>query len=300
MKIVKIIEIFRRLDLSKYPEKEIRDLLINVGFAGCMTVTLHEGKSIIRARPNYNGERFSNKSDFSYKPQENNCTYQRASTPHNTMFYGSILPEDIKEGELDNVRIIGLMETVPLLRNKDLSGYQKISFGRWFVKEDINLISVVHNKSFYNKSSFTKELFDDYQLFCQQTSPEIIEEFNMFQEYIASEFAKENTNEDYQYMISAIYSELVTKLGYDGVIYPSVRVSGEGFNIAITPEATRKLELRVAGECAIYKRKDIARMGLNSIIQLDGSEDNFILDDSNNDEKEMLAKFGLTSIYELV
>ena len=50
-------------------------------------------------------------------------------------------------------------------------------------------------------------------------------------------------------------------MGYDGVFYPSVRVGGKGFNIAITPEATKKLGLYVAGECSIYKLKDHTIIG---------------------------------------
>ena len=61
---------------------------------------------------------------------------------------------------------------------------------------------------------------------------------------MANEFAKENINEDYDYMISAVFSEMATKNRVDGIIYPSVRVGGKGFNIAITPKATEKLGVK--------------------------------------------------------
>jgi hypothetical protein len=296
----KIIEAFRNLDLSTNPEKEIRELFNSVEVTAGMSVTFHKGKSVMRARPNYNGEKFSKKSDFSFKPQKNNDTYQRASTPYQTMFYGAVLPEDLREGELDNARIIGALETVPLLRDKNKSGYQKISFGRWFVKEDINLIAIVFNEEYIKKNRYTSELANSYKEFCKYTDPDIVEKSNKFQSFLASEFSKETIRNNYDYMISAIYSELVTKKGYDGVFYPSVRVAGEGFNVALTPEATEKLELKVVGECSLYKLKENAVLGLDSILEINDSDAEFVLDDSRKDEEECLKGLGLTSIAELI
>ena len=295
----KIIDAFKNLDLSTYPEKEIRELFNSVEVTAGMSVTLHKGKSIMRARPNYNGEKFSKKSDFSFKPQKDNDKYQRASTPYQTMFYGAVLPEDLKDGELANARIIGAFETVPLLRDRNKSGYQKISFGRWFVKEDINLIAIVFNEEYIKNNRYTSELANSYKEFCKYTDPDIVEKSNKFQCFLASEFSKEIIRDNYDYMISAIYSELVTK-GYDGVFYPSVRINGEGFNVALTPEATEKLELKVVGECAIYKLKENAVLGLNSILEIDDSDKEFLLDDSRKDEDECLKKLGFTSIDELI
>lgn len=70
MEADKLIKELKKLNLSEYPENEIRRLLNEIGHIGSIVVTLHREKSVMRARPNYNGERFHNKADFSFKPQK--------------------------------------------------------------------------------------------------------------------------------------------------------------------------------------------------------------------------------------
>ena len=86
MDISTLIDNLKQLDLSTYPKDEIMSLFNQVGKIGYVIVTFHRGKSVMRARLNYNGERFEKKSDYSFKPQNFNKTYQRASTPNQTMF----------------------------------------------------------------------------------------------------------------------------------------------------------------------------------------------------------------------
>jgi len=100
-------------------------------------------------------------------------------------------------------------------------------------------------------------------------------------------------------MISALFAELTTKSRLDGVFYPSVRVGGKGFNIAITPKAIKKLGLYVAGECSIYKLKDHTVVDNDAIVKLKGTEEEFKLVDIERHEKECLAKLGVTSIDDL-
>jgi len=215
------------------------------------------------------------------------------------MFYATSIPENVEKGELDNTRIIGVAETIPMLRDKNKSGYQKISFGRWYVKEDIDLLAIVHKDTYLNESNYTKELVEAYKGFIKKTPKEIADKSLEFQNFLADEFAKETINEDYDYMISAIFTELATKNGIDGILYPSVRVGGKGFNIAITPKATEKLGLFVAGECSIYKLKNHSVMGNDAIIELDGEQEEFVMKEMENSEKECLAQLGISSIDEL-
>ncbi|TVR85147.1 MAG: RES domain-containing protein [Saprospirales bacterium] len=293
------IEALKNLELSKYPRDEIQSIFNEIGRIGFVEVIFHKGKVILRSRPNYNGERFEKKSDYSFKPQECNKTYQRASTPHSTMFYGTVVPEKIQPGELDNMRVIGIAETIPMMKDNQQSGYQKISFGKWVVAEDIRLIAIVYKESFSKESSYTKELADAYKGFLYSTSLENQERSLSFTSFLADEFSKEKISGDYEYMISALFSELVIQKGLDGVLYPSVRVSGRGFNIAITPEATNKLKLIAAGECSVYKLREDTVVGNDAIVELDGTEETFILRDIERNEKEYLARLGVTSIEDL-
>lgn len=299
MDIKPLIDALKSLDLTKYPKNEILSLLKQAGKIGYVVVTFHRGKSVMRARPNYNGERFEKKSDYSFKPQEYNKTYQRASTPNTTMFYATAVPENLEPGELDNMRVIGVAETIPMLRDLTKSGYQKVSFGRWYVREDIHLLAIVQKDKYYEESNYTRELVDAYNEFIKTTPPDILERSLAYTTFLADEFSKEDIRGDYDYMISALFSELTTQRGLDGIFYPSVRVGGKGFNIAITPEATKKLGLYVAGECSMYKLKDHTVVGNDAIVKLKGTEDEFKLVELDPHVKECLAQLGVNSIDDL-
>jgi len=299
MKIKSLIDTLKGLDLTKYPKDEILSLLKQAGKIGYVVVTFHKGKSVMRARPNYNGERFEMKSDYSFKPQEYNKTYQRASTPNTTMFYATAVPENLEPGELDNMRVIGVAETIPMLRDLTKSGYQKVSFGRWYVHEDIHLLAIVQKDKYYEESNYTRELNDAYNQFIKTAPQDILERSLAYTTFLADEFSKEEIRGDYDYMISALFSELTTQRGLDGIFYPSVRVGGKGFNIAITPEATKKLGLYAAGECSMYKLKDHTVVGNDAIVKLKGTEQEFKLVDIEPHVKECLAQLGVNSIDDL-
>lgn len=299
MEIDEVINGLKKLDLSIYPEKEIRQLLNNIGAMASTVVTYAPGKCVMRARLNKDDERFSKKADFSFRPQKCNKTFQRASTPYKTMFYATAIPDKIKDGELDNMRIIGVAETIPMLKNNTKSGYQKISFGKWFVEEKLNLLAIIHKNTYYHESSFTKELVEGFKELSKNTPKELVEKSLKIQTYLADEFSKKEIRGDYDYMISAIFTEIVTNKGYDGVIYPSVRVDGKGFNIAITPKATKKIGLYVVGECSIYKLGNKVTISNDAVAELDGKQKSFKMIDIPNHQQECLAALGIKSIDEL-
>ena len=257
----------------------------------------------MRARPNDDDDvRFNHKSQLSFKPQQYNKTYQRASTPDNTMFYGCVLPEKIGDGELDNERLISMFEASSWLRDKDSSGYQKLTFSRWEVQEDITLTAIMHNESYYDASIYTKELVDAYSKFIKAYPKDFADRSLTVQDFLANQFSKEiDSHTDYK--ISAIFTDsIIYKMKdkqIDGVIYPSVRVDGKGFNVAIKPEACSKLGLFVAGECSIYKLKNEILVDNDYLIELDGKQDDFELKELINHRQAFLSHFGFHSIDEL-
>jgi hypothetical protein len=253
----KILKALSELDLSKYPHQEITDLIGSIGTIGSIVTTMHSDKIILRGRPNYNNEHFSKISDISYKPPEFNKKYQRASTPQTTMFYGGVISENIKPGELEISRIIGLFETLPFIRDPESEGEQIITYSKWRVVKDIPLLSIVHHKDFARENSYAKEQRENFEKFLAKHPKEVGEKTRLVVDFLANEFAKENTPNDYDYLISAVYAEMATKHGLAGVFYPSVRTGGEGFNVAIHPNFVDGgyLVPEAIGECVIYKRK---------------------------------------------
>lgn len=298
------LEGLAKLDLSSLPYNEAKKLISQLRKFGCIIQTLHAGKSIMRARPNYKGERFMSRSQLSYKPQQFNTTFQRASTPNATVFYGSTVPENLQPGELENTRVIGAFEALPWLRDPNTKGYQKISFGRWIVKKDIHLVAMVYHENFYKESSYTRELVDNFKAFTKKY-PQMEEETLAIADFFAKEFAKENTDPHYHYLLSASFTETVIDKGLDGVFYPSVRVGGKGFNVAIKPEKTDDtyLELVVAGECSIYKHYKNTIVDNETIVEVKPGQTDFEflpVDPKHRfGEEECLRRLGLKSMKDL-
>jgi len=251
----KVIQEISSLDLSKYPYNEVKKLLIDLQKFGVILTTLHKGKKIIRARLNNKGETHDNISKLSYKPQKFNTTYQRASTPKNTMFYGSIVPEgiEISENQTERITVFGeLAHSDSFLSDNQSIGEKKITFARFDVEEDVHLVSIIHHKKFPRTPKIITELQKEYEEVFRDE--ELKKRSLAISEFLGDIYAKENINVDYDYMVSGIFSELACER-YDGVLYPSVRLAGDGMNVAIKPESMSKLKFISSSECTIYKNK---------------------------------------------
>lgn len=255
-----IINRLEALDLSQYPYFEIRELIREFGKVGFIIFTLHPGKTITRARCDGNLKTFS---DLSYKPQQYNKQCQRASTPMRTMFYGCIVPE---EQNIIDTRFISACESSSLIREGvETSGEQTITFGKWEVIEDIHLLVVIHKDYFHDAdNSLLGELKIAYEDFLMKY-PDAAKDIDILAKYFAKEFSKKNEDGfDYNYLISAIFTEVVTTdHAFDGVMYPSVQTGGQlGFNVAITPDTVdKKMKLVVAYETQIKKIGEKVHIG---------------------------------------
>jgi hypothetical protein len=300
MEIENIITELESLDLSTYPKEQILELFKSVGKVAYLQLILPPGKIIIRARPNKDGERFEIIDDYSFKPQIANKTYQRASTPAQTMFYGTVVSDSASKEEAATRRITGVAETIPMMRDKTMSGYQKISFGRWEVVKGLNLMAIVQKEKFAEATAYIKDLATAYSKYLESIDKEIASRSLAFTSFLAEEFSKSEITGDYDYMISALFSDLAVARGFDGVFYPSTRIGGKGFNIAITPDATKKLHLRAAGECSVYKLRDHTIIGNDSVVELSGTETEFKLSDLPPSRERCLEKLGVSSVEDLV
>lgn len=293
----------RQLDLSTYPHQEITDLFKQLGKVGAVVITLHPGRTFVRVRSNNENETFTKKSELAYKPQHLNKAYQRASTPSKTMLYGSMLPVGDTSEDL-NARIIGALEGLPWLRDNTSSGVQKVTFSLWEVIKDIQLIGIIQHKDFHNKNSHLKELVEAFNSFMVE-HPEFFEQTMLVSDFLAQEYAKLPIEKDYQYMLSAIYAELVVKHGLHGVYYPSVRTEGRGLNVAIMPEiADGNIAIRVAGEVMIYKHQDKTIADNLSIAEVPLGQDTFVLKPVEAKyhfgEENCLKHLGVSTIDDLI
>lgn len=247
--------------LPRVPENyEVgKDLIRSLGFLAGMEMRLDpHDREITRATKPF--PELSKLNHLSYKPQERNNTYQRASTTHKTMFYGCI----VAPGQNESLtRIISACEVSSLLRDNEERratesvGRHKLIYSKWAVEKTIRLAAVVYHPSYYGKGN---TVFDDmYNFFnssfigdnrLDETQKADYLEINFF---FANEFAKPDSD----YFWSALFTEILCEHGFEGVIYPPVRTDGLlGMNVAIMPSVVNeKLKFRTGAECTIYKNR---------------------------------------------
>jgi hypothetical protein len=248
----------KMIDLTRYPHDEIVNLIGKLGRFGVLKMMLHPGMVILRGRPEANSYQY--RHELSYKPEKYNNTYQRASTPFKTMFYGTIISdEDIRDKPSFFQRWVTAMEASPLIRD-DRDGIEPLTYSRWVVTKDIPLLAICYHKDFTDTSPYTKKLRDDFVKMSLEESPVIHKKTIEVTNFLAEMFAKKIKSDapDYEYMVSAIFTEVSLERAVDpigGIYYPSVRAKGHGYVVAIAPEyVDSSLRLVAAGECTVYKK----------------------------------------------
>lgn len=256
MKILEIIEQLKQLNLSDYPREEILKLIGSIYTAvPIMVVTIPKGKFLYRTRSNDNGNHFCNKNDLSFVPQPNNSSYRRASTPYNTMFYASTSAPN--EYNTERTRNTSFKETIDFLREKDSINYSKVTCGMWLLKQDLHLLAMFPYFEKNDGAGFLSDMKESYNKNLRNISQKELSTYSVkFLDFISNEFQKDVKN-DYDYMISAIFTELLMKKqSVDGVFYPSVQSDSTCFNIAITPDSVEKLNLQIISEYSVFKKKE--------------------------------------------
>ena len=249
------IEHLRGIDRSAYPVREVIKAIETFRKFGCIQMMLHKGKRITRMRSNNGLPTFTKREELSYIPPNFNKEYGRASTPGNTMFYGATIPDNIEPIRENNPVLVAALEASSILRNNIPNGQETLSYGVWEVTEDIHLLAICYHDDFINGYAHTKELNVAYLEALEQESKDIIDRSLAVTNFLAQEFAKKNINKkDYEYLISAIFTEMSVVKGIGGVYYPSVKADGQGYNVAISPyHADLSIKLIGAAECTLYR-----------------------------------------------
>ena len=254
--MLKAIKDIRNLDWTEFPISKIDKLFSEIGEIPYMLTDYEPGRIIHRARPVNDDKVVNTVNELSYKPQENNNTYQRASTPDMTMFYGAIIPPELETEYIDNERVTSAMESVSFLRNPKLDGEQRLLYGKWRVKQSISMITVLFTRYRNSKNKWLKRMSEEFYKNISSYSYKEQKRFKQINNFFSDEFSKfVGENEDYKYLVSALFSLKCTQNGYDGVIYPSMRTMGLGINIALKPSTVdEKMELISVLDCKVFKK----------------------------------------------
>ena len=175
------------------------------------------------------------KESFSYKSVEKVQDFQRASIPHETVFYGAVGDRALEDGDF-----IAMLETSKLHREGKTIGKEEIYVSNWKVKQNIDMAIICHPNVYANANptGAVKAMQNNYRRRllnypCQALLPE----FDKLVKFVSCQFAKKvKDGDNHQYMISAFFAHnsLETEAG---IIYPSVQVNGQlGFNVALRPD----------------------------------------------------------------
>jgi hypothetical protein len=176
----RIINDLKALDLSLCPYDKVKRLIKAIKTKiPCIVSRIPSNTVIMRIRRGHNLLKIS---ELSYKPQERNNEYQRASTPNKTMFYGTI-SDDIMDS-----RFIAYNEISSIMRDNSHQQSEQITYGKWKVMKDIELISIVGQEVFPKANNLLlQEMKFNYQKLLSQDK-----DGNLSQiiEFFSSEFSK--------------------------------------------------------------------------------------------------------------
>jgi hypothetical protein len=202
------------------------------------------------------------------------------------MFYGSVIPENLEQGDVTIERMISVSEASPLLRNahrREISPELKketITFGQWVVTDDVELLSLCYYKPLLQNNSLGRELYAAFEKGTQGLPEPLRTHTRSASTFFAEQFAKPSHefHGDFEYLLSAVFAEITTEKGLAGVHFPSVKAEGAGFNVAITPEfADRCLRLDKVLECTLYERDGHFLLDSDAFVQLPPGSTNFEL-----------------------
>lgn len=256
--LLAIIEALKSLDLSdkdvSRTYNNIKPILSRLGNIIISGVTISPQRFIARSR--CCAEKFYNRqSEISYvQDVENIKDFNRASPPKVNMFYGAIQSKNIKD--FNGLEAVCLIETSNIKTDKTSPSYsdkrieyEYVTTGLWEVIEPLELAAIVHYDEYCNENSEVLDLRKSLEGMIGIVSEHVNKKVLIdILEFIASEFAKPvSPTERYNYMISSGFSEMVLNFGLDGILYPSQKGKGGGFNVALRKEVVdNKLRLTYA------------------------------------------------------
>ena len=261
----RVVNKLKSLNLKNSCSEEVRTLLKKVTILH-VPLCIPKGIMIFRTRK---GTGLWKHEDLTYCPVEHCTSLQRVTLKGSTMFYGVISASNQKE---EYARAIAATECSQLCREGGKSvGKETFCIGCWEIIEPLHIVSLVNDTIFSecNNNILLNRLREHFKsIYNKDNTP--LEAFEI-SDFINTEFSKfVKESENYEYLISAtITTEIIEKYGYDGIIYPPVKLEGQGgMNIALTPKAVNeKLRLIKVEEQTLYKNEEISLICLNCVTE---------------------------------
>jgi len=166
--------------------------------------------------------------------------FGRANKENEAVFYGS------GEGDL------ALFESCQNLQEHQRFEPQNFTMGVWKIKdnEKLRLVPIVDSKlAQENRPDIRKASQLGEKLMTEQLSSKKVKEGSkLISNFFAEQFAKSDIKSPNDYKISSFFSDYIKRVNkisrvtFDGVLYPSVAHKYRAENVALFPESMNKLE----------------------------------------------------------
>ena len=253
--INEIISEIKNADFSKLGYNKLINKIKSLIFIPFVTAKLNKGYHIERGRINEINEIFSSEKDLSYRTDYNNITkYGRANIPNTSLFYGAIESDVIK-----HPRLINLLETSEIFRNLEHAIEDAdfiMTVGKWEIIQEFEIVEVVFDENSIKNSEEVRKSYEFHYDKMKKELPNYVEQFELILKFFSNQFAKKEIITNFDYMVSAAYSNLAIEWeNHKGIKYPSVKTDYQGHNIVLSPFAVENyLKLVIAAMFKVEKR----------------------------------------------
>lgn len=251
-----IIKTLASFDLSSCDPQAIIDELRKLGKLALFGLNVKAGQFVVRSRCDESFKNYDCEDQITYiKDRSIIPAYNRASLEGDSIFYGCIPAYNTNDEHHSQVLSVAeVSRIIDQESDQDLEEYA--TMGKWRVIKDFTACAIAHNKDFMSEDPELKNMHEFFLNMVKQ-SPEKEYDFIRIAEYLSNEFAKPVQNDRrFEYKISGAFSKIVFAIGGAGVIYPSAKNMGKGFNIALPPSTVdNHLKLEKVAVWKINKRE---------------------------------------------
>jgi hypothetical protein len=255
MNVDEVIETLNSFDLKNVSNEEVLFNVRSIGKMALLGVTIPKGTFVNRSRADVNFNCYYYEDDITYlKPPKLVSKFNRASLKGDSIFYGCV-PIDEDESFCQMLSFAEVSNILGKDSEDRLEEY--VTIGKWRVVEDFTVAAIAYHRDFLEINKELKAMNENYLKFVKD-DPKKEKDFLKISEFLSGEFAKPvSEDERYKYKISGSFSKVIMELGASGILYPSSKAEGKGFNLALNPTTVDKcLRLEKIMVCRARKRKN--------------------------------------------
>ncbi|MBC7721362.1 MAG: hypothetical protein H7068_05015 [Pedobacter sp.] len=207
---------------------------------------------ILRSRPNYDGEVFSQTSQVSYNPIADKIVLNRFNLKGDSVFYGAPpITSDNANGALTTI-----CESIKELFNGDYSlREQYLTIGKWNIIKPIPLVLLTFYDFAFDKSEHVRNINPAFAEFIGLScSEEDTKKCKLFFNFF-SEFAGRRVDTENNYKLTTAFFYALKEFYGDelGILYSSSMTENTGLNIVLSKEILDsdylQLEMTIMYKC---------------------------------------------------